>query len=178
MATTLSGTEPDPRHPIGRFSLPSVVAREQREVWLADLEQLPGQIRQAIQNASSSDLDRTYRPGGWTVRQLIHHLADSHMNAYIRFRLALTEDAPIIKPYKEAEWAELADAQSAPVEPSLDLLENLHLRLVMLLRTLSDEDFARVFRHPERGDMRLDTNLALYSWHGRHHLAHIQRALA
>lgn len=168
----------DLRYPIGHFEPPSDTSRARRDQWLRDVESLPRLIHGAVDRASSADLDRTYRPGGWTVRQIVHHLADSHMNAYVRFRLALTENAPTIKPYDEAKWAQLPDAQSAPIEPSLELLESLHVRLVLLLRSLSDDDFTKMFRHPELGDMRLDMNLALYSWHGRHHLAHIQRALA
>ncbi len=122
---------------------------------------------------NETQLDMPYRRGGWTVRQVVHHLADSHMNAYVRFRLALTETTPTIKPYDEAAWAQLADANAAPIDVSLKLLESLHTRLTLLLRSMHDADFAKSFRHPELGEMRLDTNLALYSWHGRHHLAHI-----
>ena len=118
-------------------------------------------------------IETPYRPGGWTVRQTVHHLADSHMNSFMRWRLALTEPEPTIRPYDQAAWGELADSRVAPVELSLHLIENLHGRWVVLLKTLSDADLARSFRHPELGVVRLDTNLALYAWHGRHHTAHI-----
>jgi hypothetical protein len=120
-----------------------------------------------------TQLDTPYRPGGWTVRQTVHHLADSHMNSFMRWRLALTEPEPTIRAYDQAAWGELADSRIAPVELSLHLVENLHARWVVLLKTLSDADLARSFRHPELGVVRLDTNLALYAWHGRHHTAHI-----
>ncbi len=122
---------------------------------------------------SPEQLDTPYRPGGWTVRQVVHHVPDSHINSYIRFKLALTEPEPTIKPYDEALWAELADTPATPVEVSLTLLDSLHGRWVPLLRSLSGADFARQFRHPELGMVRLDGNLALYAWHGRHHVAHI-----
>lgn len=130
-------------------------------------------MRAAVQGLSPQQLDTRYRPQGWTVRQVVHHVPDSHMNAYIRFKLALTEDAPTIKTYHEDLWAELADSRSTPVETSLTLLETLHERWVALLRSLKDEDWKRSFRHPELGPMPLDANLALYAWHGAHHTAHI-----
>ncbi len=122
---------------------------------------------------TGEQLDTPYRPGGWTVRQTVHHVADSHMNSAIRMRLALTEPEPVIRPYEQKLWAELFDARSAPVEPSLDLIQGLHARWVLLLKSMSAEDFARSFRHPEIGLVRLDKNLALYAWHGKHHTAHI-----
>ena len=118
-------------------------------------------------------IDAPYRPDGWTVRQVVHHVPDSHMNAYVRFKLALTEENPVVKPYAEARWAELVDAQTASIETSLVLLESLHHRWVMLLRSLRDGDWARTFQHPELGPMTLEKNLALYAWHGKHHVAHI-----
>jgi hypothetical protein len=128
-------------------------------------------MRAAVASLSPEQLDTPYRPGGWTVRTVVHHVPDSHINSYVRFKLALTEDEPVIKPYDEAAWAKLVD--SGPIEPSLTLLESLHERWVQLLKTLSDADFARQFRHPELGAVRLDQNLALYAWHGKHHVAHI-----
>lgn len=125
----------------------------------------------------SGDLEKRYRPGGWTARQVIHHVADSHMNAYIRFRLALTEEQPTIKPYDEKRWAELPDARSADVAVSLALLDSLHHRWVLLLRTLKMEDFRRTYNHPEYGIRRLDWNVLLYGWHGRHHVAHVRSVL-
>jgi len=161
------------QYPIGRFGKPQTTGREQRNAWIDDLERLPAQLRAVTSNLDAEQLDTAYRPGGWTVRQLVHHLADSHINSYVRFRLALTEQTPVIKPYNEKAWAELPDARTAPIEVSLSLLENVHARLVALLRSLSDEDFTRTYRHPETGESSLGTVLALYAWHSRHHLAHI-----
>jgi hypothetical protein len=127
----------------------------------------------AVDGLDEEQLDTPYRPGGWTVRQVVHHLADSHINAFVRFRLGLTEDQPTIKPYDEKLWAELADCRNAPVEMSLSLLEGLHQRWVMLLTGMSDSDYARTIHHPESGILRLDTYLATYGWHSRHHVAHI-----
>ncbi len=127
----------------------------------------------ALKGLADAQIDTPYRDGGWTVRQVIHHLADSHMNSFVRFKLALTEDSPTIKPYNEAAWAETADARALPLAPSLDLIDGLHQRWVVLLESLNDADFGRTFTHPERGQMRLDVNLALYAWHCRHHTAHI-----
>jgi uncharacterized damage-inducible protein DinB len=140
---------------------------------IGEIEVAAAQFRAAVQGLTGQQLDARYRPGGWTVRQVVHHVADSHLNAYIRFRLALTEDEPTIKPYDQAKWAELPDARTAPAETSLQLIDSLHQRWVVLLRSMSDADFARSFLHPERGVMRLDTTLAMYAWHSRHHRAHI-----
>jgi hypothetical protein len=174
MGTSLAENVRDLRYPIGRFEAPQTVTPEQREAWIADLDRFPGDMRRAVGMLNDAQLDTPYRPGGWTVRQVVHHVPDSHMNAYVRFRLALTETTPTIKPYDEAAWARLADANAAPIEPSLKLLESLHVRWTLLLTSMQDADFAKSFRHPELGEIRLDTNLALYSWHGRHHLAHIE----
>jgi uncharacterized damage-inducible protein DinB len=164
----------DPRYPIGKFVRPMSVSPEERAELLDVLAATPSLLRGAVTGLSDDQLDTPYRLGGWTVRQVVHHMADSHMNSYIRCRLALTEDAPLIKPYEQAKWAELADARTLFVEPSLALLENLHARWVALLRSLNPEDFARTFRHPEYADpMSLDANLALYAWHGMHHTTHI-----
>ena len=164
----------DLRYPIGRFEKPQTISEIDRAEAIADIESLPAQLSAAVKGWSDIRLDTPYRPGGWTVRQVLHHVADSHMTSYLRFKLALTEKEPTIKPYDEAEWAKLADA-SAPVQPSLDLLGLLHQRWVLLLRSLQPDDWTRTFRHPERGLVRLDTNLMLYSWHGKHHLAHITK---
>jgi hypothetical protein len=142
--------------------------------WVDQLARLPEELRTAVEGLSEQQLDTPYRPGGWTIRQLVHHLPDSHLNCYQRYRLALTEESPKIKPYNQAAWADLADAKSAPIAPSLQLLAALHARWVLLLRSLSEEQWARTFRHPENGLMRLDTTAALYAWHSRHHVAHIQ----
>ena len=163
----------DLSYPIGRFDFGKPVVAEARPQLIAEIEAAPARFREAVRGLGDEQLDTPYRPGGWTVRQVVHHFADSHMNAYVRFRLALTENEPTIRPYDQKAWAELPDARTAPVEPSLQLIEGMHARWVRLLETLSDADFARTFRHPELGLVRLDSNLALYAWHGRHHAAHI-----
>jgi len=163
----------DLSYPIGRFESPESVTPELRARWIGEIEAAPAQFRAAVHGLTGQQLDTPYRPGGWTVRQVVHHLADSHLHSYVRFRLALTEDQPAIKPYDQAKWAELPDARTAPVELSLQLIDSLHQRWVLLLRSMSDADFARVFLHPERGVMRLDITLAMYAWHSRHHAAHI-----
>jgi len=164
----------DPRYPIGKFSYTGPLSPEQKKQCLDDIEQTPARLRAAVRGLSESQLDTPYREGGWTVRQVVHHVPDSHMNSYVRFKLALTEDGPTIKPYFEDRWAELPDSK-APVENSLRLLESLHHRWTPLLRSLSDEDWKRTFSHPELGPMTLEKNLALYSWHGRHHVAHVTK---
>ena len=161
----------DLSYPIGKFEWPESVTPEMRARLIGEIEAAPARFRAAVQGLTGQQLDTPYRPGGWTVRQVVHHVADSHLNSYIRFRLALTEDQPTIKPYDQSKWAELPDARTAPVEISLQLIDSLHQRWVVLLRSMSDADFARTFLHPERGVMRLDTNLAMYAWHGRHHAA-------
>ena len=164
----------DPRYPIGKFSFEDSPSQVQRDTWLNDLASLPQELRKAIEGFSDKQLDIPYREGGWTVRQVVHHVADSHMNSYVRFKLALTEDAPTVKPYNEAAWAELVDAKTLDVETSLVLLEALHKRWTTLLKSLDTKDWARTFTHPESGrEASLERNLALYSWHGRHHTAHI-----
>lgn len=164
----------DPRYPLGKFEFPAGgVEIAKRTQAIDEIAALPGQIAAAVAGWNDRQLDTPYREGGWTVRQVVHHLADSHMNSYVRYHLALTEDEPTIKPYAEARWAELSDGKSAPVEVSLTLLDALHRRWVMLLRAMTDADFARSFRHPERGVSRLDVTTLLYAWHGKHHLAHI-----
>jgi len=163
----------DLRHPIGRFSFQPPSAAEQRQTWIAEIAEAPSQLRAAVAGLNEEQLNTPYRDGGWTVRQVIHHVPESHMNAYIRFKLALTEDEPTIKPYDEAAWAETADVRDTPIEVSLTLLDNLHKRWVVLLKSMSDADFAKQFRHPELGVVPLEKNLALYAWHGKHHAAHI-----
>jgi uncharacterized damage-inducible protein DinB len=163
----------DLRYPIGRFERHEAISEGQRSQFLDQIAEAPARLAAAVAGLSAAQLDTPYRPGGWTVCQLIHHVPDSHMNAYARFKLALTEDEPTIKPYDEARWAELADAKTAPIEPSLALLGNLHKRWVALMSSMSLADWNRKFRHPESGTMRLDQNLALYAWHGRHHVAHV-----
>lgn len=164
---------PDLRYPVGKFKFPDTVSPEERIQFIREIEATPARLRAAIAGLSDSQLDTPYRPGGWTVRQVVHHVPDSHLNSYIRFRWALTEDEPNIKTYHEDRWAELPDARTAPVEVSLALLESLHKRWAALLWSLSDEDWKRSFRHPELGPVSLEKNAALYAWHGRHHAAHI-----
>jgi hypothetical protein len=163
----------DLRYPIGKFTYEGPLTEDQKQKYLADIEQGPTNLRAAVKGLSNQQLDTPYRPEGWTVRQVTHHVPDSHLNAYIRFKLALTEEEPTIKPYAEDRWAQLADTQTTPVEVSLTLLDSLHTRWVKLLRSLQPEDWKRTFRHPELGEVSLEKNLALYAWHGRHHVAHI-----
>jgi len=163
----------DLRYPIGRFAYSGDSTDGQRLEFIARIEHAPARLRAAVAGLNDKQLDTEYRPGGWTVRQVVHHVPDSHMNSYCRFRLALTEETPTIKGYDEAAWAKLSDAHTAPIEISLALLESLHARWVRLLRSMAPADFARSFRHPELGLVTLDRNLALYAWHGEHHAAHI-----
>jgi uncharacterized damage-inducible protein DinB len=164
---------PDLRYPIGRFKFETLTERGRAEC-VARIAGAPGRMRAAVVGLSDDQLDTPYRPGGWTVRQVVHHVPDSHLNAYTRMRLALTEPAPTIKPYEEARWAELPDARTAPIEISLALLEALHARWHLLLRQLTPADGARTFRHPEHGrDFTVDEVIAMYAWHGEHHAAHI-----
>ena len=163
----------DLRYPVGPCQYPTAVSVEARYQHIADIQAAPAHFRDAVAGLNNAQLDTPYRPGGWTVRQVVHHFADSHINAYVRFRLALTEDQPTIKPYDEKKWAELPDARSLPVEASLQLIDGLHGRWVTLLRALTDGDFSRTINHPELGVVRLDTYLAAYGWHCRHHAAHI-----
>lgn len=165
----------DLRYPIGTFEWQGEISREQRERWIRDIAELPALLAAEVRGLSDEQLDTPYREGGWTIRQVVHHLADSHMNSFIRFKLALTEDHPTIRPYFEDRWAEGADARLLPAEVSIRLLESLHERWAFLLRSLGEEDYARTFHHPESGAViRLDYNVGVYSWHGRHHLAHIR----
>jgi hypothetical protein len=163
----------DLRYPIGKFTYEGLSTEEQKQKYINDIEQAPANLRAAVKGLSDQQLDTPYRPEGWTVRQVTHHVPDSHLNAYVRFKLALTEDAPTIKPYAEDLWAQLADTQTTPVEVSLTLLDSLHTRWVRLLRSLKVEDWRRTFRHPQLGEVSLEKNLVLYAWHGRHHVAHI-----
>jgi len=161
----------DPQYPIGRFGPEAQVSRAEA---MAQIAALPQQVRSLASGMSAKQLDSPYRDGGWTARQVIHHLADSHMHAFIRFRLALTEDRPLIKPFNQQKWAELEDACRGPIEPSLQILDGLHQRWAALLHTMSPADFERKFLHPERGEVALGDMLQLYAWHGRHHLAHLE----
>jgi uncharacterized damage-inducible protein DinB len=163
----------DLRYPIGKAETPPDLDPEQRRELISRIERTPDRLREAVAGLNAEQLDTPYRPGGWSVRQLVHHVPDSHLNAYTRFKLALTEDEPTIKTYDEGRWAELPDSRSVPVEVSLALLDNLHRRWVALLRALPEADFRKTLRHPEWGRMTLDQVLGLYAWHGDHHVAHV-----
>ncbi len=167
----------DLRYPIGEFEWVASENEEQmakrRVHYIAVLYNLPANLNTAVEGLSAQQLDTPYRAAGWTVRQVVHHLPDSHLNAYIRFKLALTESEPEIKTYKEDLWAKLPDSQETPVETSLRLLQGLHGRWVTLLRSMAPDDFARTLRHPEMGVLSLDRMLAMYAWHSGHHTAHI-----
>ena len=162
------------KYPVGKFIPPKEFSKAKTEEWIHAIEELPGKLRETVSKLNDEQLDTPYRDGGWTVRQVVHHLVDSHLNSYIRFKLAMTEDHPTIKPYHEERWAELYEAKHAPVGVSLAMLEALHERWVLFLKNLSEEDLKRTFHHPEsKRDFELRTILALYAWHGNHHLAHI-----
>jgi len=163
----------DPRFPIGKFHYAWPPSEAERQGFIADIANTPAALRAAVSGLSAQQLETPYRDGGWTVRQVVHHLPDSHVNAYVRFKLALTEDEPTIKPYAEDRWAGLADTKSTPIEVSLVLLESLHDRWIQLLRSLAAEGWKRQFRHPESGLVPLEKNVALYAWHGKHHVAHV-----
>jgi uncharacterized damage-inducible protein DinB len=163
----------DPRYPIGKFDKNMNVTKEMRSDFINIIETLPSQLRMEVENLSEQQLDTPYRDGGWTIRQVIHHLPDSHINSYIRFKLALTEANPAIKTYEEHLWAELPDTYKTPIDVSLNLLESLHTRWTILLHSLTDAQFEKTFQHPEWGNINLSKTLALYAWHSKHHLAHI-----
>ncbi len=165
----------DLRYPIGPFQAHAkdhTSAGEKADL-IEEIEAAPAQLRAAVAGLDDAQLDTPYREDGWTVRQVVHHVLDSHVNAYVRFRWALTEDAPVIKPYDEKEWARLPDATSAPVAVSLDLLDALHTRWLILLRAMAPEDFERRWSSPDFGELGVDVLLQIYAWHGKHHAAHI-----
>jgi hypothetical protein len=164
---------PDLRYPIGPFRRPAGLGAEERAAAIAAIVEAPARLRAAVAGLTPAQLDTPYRPGGWTVRQLVHHVPDSHLNAYVRCKLALTEDAPTIRPYHEDRWAELPEASSAPIEPSLALLESLHLRWELALRGMAPADWERPLVHPDSGRQSVAQLIALYAWHGRHHVAHV-----
>jgi uncharacterized damage-inducible protein DinB len=163
----------DLSYPIGKFHFEGPLTATQKEKALDDVADTPALLREAVAGLSAEQLDTRYRPGGWTVRQVVHHMPDSHMNSYVRFKLTLTEDEPTIKPYEQQLWAELPDTKETPIDVSLTMLDSLHERWVRLLRSLTATDWQRTFRHPELGPVSLERNLALYAWHGRHHVRHI-----
>ena len=165
------------RFPIGKFEMPLSYTGDEILKWTAVIRNFPVRLRQVTATLSETQLDTPYRPGGWTIRQVVHHLADSHMNSIVRFKLALTEDNPTIKPYEEAGWAMLPDYQ-LPVEPSLQILEGVHQHLAALFESFGEAELNRTFHHPETGaDVPLKRNIALYAWHSEHHLGHIRQAL-
>jgi hypothetical protein len=164
----------DPRYPVGRFHPPGAIGASDRARYIEAIEACPLYLLRAIEGLSAVQLDTPYREGGWTVRQVVHHLPDSHMNAYVRFKLALTENEPVVKPYDEAAWASLNDVADTPVETSLTLLESLHKRWTILMRGLCEAGWKREYMHPETGKtMALDMVAAMYAWHSAHHVAHI-----
>ena len=163
----------DPRFPIGKFTYAGSPSEEQLKGFIKDIENAPAALRAAVQGLSPQQIETPYREGGWTVRQVVHHMPDSHMNGYVRFKLALTENEPTIKPYAEDLWAELPDNQSTPLEVSLTLFDSLHYRFARLLHSIKPEEWKRTLHHPELGTVPLEKYLPLYAWHGRHHVAHI-----
>jgi len=163
----------DLRYPVGEFVPPTKATAESRTAAIGYIARAPERLRAAVAGLTHAQLETPYRPGGWTVRQVVHHVVDSHLNAYIRLRLALTEDRPTIRPYNESRWAELIDAKHMDVEISLALLDSLHQRFVALLQALGDNDWSLPYVHPESGEHDLDYLLEMYAWHGRHHTAHI-----
>jgi hypothetical protein len=161
------------RYPTGRFELPAEITPVDRDAFIDRFEATPRHLREAVGGLDEAQLDTPYRPEGWSVRQLVHHVVDSHLNSYVRFKWALTEEAPAIKVYDQDGWAELEDSRTAPVEMSLAFLDALHERMTFLLRRMSDEDFGRTFTHPDWATVRLDQSLSIYAWHGDHHVAHV-----
>jgi uncharacterized damage-inducible protein DinB len=163
----------DPRYPIGKMEMPAQVTQARRQQAIEEIASTPAKLRAAVKGLNDSQLDTPYREGGWTVRQVVHHVPDSHLNAYVRLKLALTEEKPTIKPYDEAKWAELADSKSTPIEVSLTLLDSVHTRFDKLWRSMKPEQFGRVLVHPDHGERTVDWLLFVYEWHGKHHAAHI-----
>jgi uncharacterized damage-inducible protein DinB len=170
----MSDAQTDPRYPVGKYEKPAgLLTADQRRGLIDQIAATPARMREAVAGLNESQFDTPYRDGGWTVRQVVHHVPDSHMNAYTRVKLALTEDTPTIKPYDEAAWARLNDVRDTPIETSLVLLETLHQRWDTILRAMTADDFARTLMHPDMGVMTLDAVVAMYAWHGRHHVGHI-----
>ncbi|NNM06803.1 MAG: putative metal-dependent hydrolase [Gemmatimonadetes bacterium] len=162
------------RFPIGPFRPDPSLSPQKRSGFMDEIAAFPAKLRGVVEDMSEEDLDTQYREGGWTVRQVVHHVPDSHLQGYVRFKLAITEDTPTIRTYHQASWGETEDARTGPVDHSLDLLDALHKRWVFFLRALSDEDFERTYQHPEMGEISLGTTVQLYAWHGKHHLAHVE----
>lgn len=167
------------KYPVGKFSKPEMFTSRLKAEYIEVISMFPNRLRDAIANLNDSHLDTPYRPGGWTIRQVVNHCSDSHMNAMIRFKLALTEDKPVITPYLQNAWANLADSKTMPLEAALNILEGLHSRWTVLLQSMSDSDFEKCYVHPEHGrEIRLTEALASYAWHCNHHLAHVVNAVA
>jgi hypothetical protein len=165
------------KYPIGKFQKPESINQLQLEEWIKTIEEFPRKLNVEVKNLTALEFEKQYRSNGWTIKQVVNHCADSHMNSLIRFKLALTEDTPTIKPYFENLWAELVDTKDFPAESSLKILEGLHERWVYLLRSLSDQELQRRFRHPETDELiSLKTNIGIYAWHCEHHLAHVRIA--
>ena len=173
METTRARIE-DLRYPLGKFEKNLEITREMRVEFIRTIEDLPAKLCEAVEGLSEEQLETEYRPEGWTVRQTVHHVADSHINMFIRLRLALTEDTPTIRPYAEAEWAKLSDAKM-PLDVSFKIIEGVHARLTNMLKSLTDEQFARKLIHPDSGTWTIEAMLGLYDWHSKHHTAHITR---
>ena len=162
------------KYPIGKFQKPETLTKEILDHFINDIESFPERLKTEVEHLSDEQLDTPYRPEGWTIRQVVNHCADSHMNSLTRFKLALTEENPTIKPYYEERWAELADSKNMPIASALKMLEGLHERWIVLLRSLTEKELNRKFIHPEHGkEFRLDENIGVYAWHCNHHLAHI-----
>ncbi|TYP97079.1 DinB family protein [Sphingobacterium allocomposti] len=165
------------RYPIGKFQKPEIITTQTIARWIDSIESFPARLNKEVNGLTDRELAKRYRPEGWTIRQLVHHCADSHMNSFIRFKLTLTEETPTIKPYLEDLWTELPDASHLPIDSSLDVLKGLHRRWTALLKSLTEEDLKRQFIHPETNErISLETNIGIYAWHGDHHLAHIVHA--
>lgn len=162
------------KYPIGKFVKPLNITRDILKQWIADITSFPSRLDKEVSQLSDTQLDTPYRPEGWTLRQVVHHCADSHLNAFTRLKLTLTEDSPTVKPYYEERWAELIDSKTFPIESSIKILQGIHTRWVAILHSLTDQDLQRIFIHPEHGrQFKLEENVGIYAWHGNHHLAHI-----
>jgi len=162
------------KFPIGKFEKPTTITKDDLLNWISEISTFPSRLKNEVNHLTNEQLNTQYRPEGWTIRQVVHHCADSHMNSLIRLKLTLTEDQPTVKPYYEERWAELADSKNMPIEPSLKMIEGIHERWTVLLNNLSESDYSKIFIHPEHGKaFRIDENIGMYAWHCNHHLAHI-----